>query len=77
MTSPAPVTEAQAYQDLQIALGALSATITAVVTDPDFLASAADLAAELGSSLPNIIVDIVDLAECGFVIFAFAASFAP
>lgn len=74
MTSPAPITEAQAYQDFVTALGALSATITAVVTDPDFITSAADFIAELSSSLPNIIIDISNLAVCGFTIFAFAAS---
>lgn len=77
MTSPAPITEAQAYQDFLTALGTLSATITAIITDPEFVTSAADLVAELSSSLPNIIIDIVSLANCGFAIFAFAASFAP
>jgi hypothetical protein len=74
MTSPAPpTTSAEAYQDVITALDGLVAAITAVLTDPDFIASAGDLASELASAIPGIVEDIVEIAECGADIALFVA----
>lgn len=73
MTSPSPPTTADAYQDLVTALNTFVAAVGAVLTDPDFVASAGDLVAELSSAVPSIADDIYEIAVCGFDIFASAA----
>jgi hypothetical protein len=74
MTSPnPPTTPGEAYQEVVIALGNLSAAITTVVTDPDYIASAADFIAELASAIPGIAEDTYDIARCGFDLFVIIA----
>lgn len=68
MTSPAPTTVAEAYAEMIAATNELTAAIGAVLTDPEFIASAGDLAVELSVAVPNIILDIIEIAECGAAI---------
>jgi hypothetical protein len=70
MTSPTPpATAGDAYQDVITALDNLVAAIGVVLTDPDYVLSAADLVAELSSAIPSIADDIYEIALCGFDIF--------
>jgi len=43
----------------------LTAAFDAIITNPEFIVDAADLATELSVAIPSIIVDIVELVDCG------------
>jgi hypothetical protein len=72
MTSPTTVNEAQG--DLTTALNNLYAALEVIASDPDFLASSADLITELSVALPSIIHDIGEIVECGAALAATIAS---
>jgi hypothetical protein len=57
------VNEAQAQ--LNTALMGLTAAFDAIITNPEVIIDAGDLVTELSVAIPSIIVDIVELVECG------------
>jgi hypothetical protein len=66
MSSPqTPTTVNEAQAQLNAALMGLTAAFDAIITNPEFIVDAADLATELSVAIPSIIVDIVELVDCG------------
>lgn len=51
-----------ALDNLSAAFGVF---IVNVITDPTIILSAGDFVSELSSATPSIIVDIVEISECG------------